>query len=220
MFSRPMVSEGWLQATASLLHQWVVRNKQRPVTDHPAFDQVVVRPINGSPGIYLFRAPPVPFSPLLSADVYTFRPAAMIFETMEEFHEIEEYLQTPGACFFHQAPLFRVNPPSRDRPAVMPGGIREGAIHIIGTPWEGARAFSVYAVPDVVLEGRSSKIRAGLYRGRYATHTAADRFAADRYFRSVFGERMEISATIALGSLHPRAGGDQIGGHAGGLAGL
>jgi hypothetical protein len=204
----------WTQATSSLIQRWVDKNKARPMTDHPAFEQVVHRPFGGCPGIYLFRAPPMPFTPVLPAEVYTLRPGVMIFETMEEFRGLEEYLLTPGACFFHHPPYMRVNPPLRSQPARLAGGITEGSIYIIGTPWEGVRAFSILTAPEELLGVCSAKFRASLYRGRYATYTSPDRRTAEEHFRTVFGEKVDVRAIVTLGSPHPRAGGGQAGGHA------
>jgi hypothetical protein len=205
------LSQKWASATDDLLRRWVARNKTRPLSDHPAYDQVVTRPIEGMPGIYLVRIPPVPFSPLLPAAMYEQRVARTIFETMEEFEEIEAYVQTPGASFFSEAPFFRMRPGCGDRPARLAGGIREGGVCTIDTPWPEARAFSVFTLSQDMLSKCSPQFRAGLHRGRYAVGSFPDRAAADAFWRNSLKTSYRPGVVVSRGSLHPRAGGGDRG---------
>ena len=197
----------WASATDDLLRRWAARNITRPLSDHPAYDQVVTRPIEGMPGIYLVRIPPVPFSPLLPVAMYEQRIARTIFETMEEFEEIEAYVQTPGASFFSEAPFFRMRPECGDRPARLAGGIREGSACTIGTPWPEARAFSVFTLSQDMLSKCSPRFRAGLHRGRYAVGSFSDRAAAETFWRDYLKRSYGPGVVVSRGSLHPRARG-------------
>lgn len=197
----------WASATDDLLRRWAARNMTRPLSDHPAYDQVVTRPIEGMPGIYLVRVPPVPFSPLLPVAMYEQRIARTIFETMEEFEEIEADVQTPRASFFSEAPFFRMRPECGDRPARLAGGIREGSACTIGTPWPEASAFSVFALSQDMLSKCSPQFRAALHRGRYAVGSFPDRAASETFWRSCLKTSYRPGVVVSRGSLHPQARG-------------
>lgn len=202
--SDELIEKVWRETTSEAIWRWVDVNSHRIPSDHPAFMQVVEKPVLGLPGVYVVRKPPIPFSPFIHVSNYTGVVASTVFETMEEFEECERYYQSPGVFVLEKPPFYRNSPPCAERPAQLTGGIVEGNVRMIAVPWAGGRVVSVFAAPSVLVAELSAKVREHLHREHYFIGVSKDFESARGELREVFGADMKFVQVRVAGSLHPK----------------
>lgn len=202
---KPEVMQQALKADAARrLGAWFLENEKRPMSDHPGFDIFVQKPAAGLPGLCAVRMPMPPFTPVLPIETWAQRYGINVFETVDELAEMERFYQRPGAAFHRTPPLVRNRPPPSLRPAALAGGVLEGRIMMVETPWPGAGCAWSWTLPNALLNAHL-KIREAAHRGKYMVQVSRDLDAARAEIDRVTHGTARSNILVVQSTRHPKA---------------
>ncbi len=202
---KPEAIQQALKADAARrLDVWVLENKKRPMSDHPGFDIFVQKPAAGLPGLCAVRVPMPPFTPILPLETWAQRYGINVFETVDELAEMERFYQEPGVAFHRTPPLFRNRPSPSLRPAPLAGGILEGQIMMVETPWPDAGCAWSWTLPNVLLNAHT-KIREAAHRGRYMVQMSRNLDTAKAEIDKLTHGTVRSNILVVQSTRHPKA---------------
>jgi len=183
---------------------WFLENEKRPMSDHPGFDIFVQKPAAGLPGLCAVRMPMPPFTPIFPLETWAQRYGINVFETVDELAEMERFYQRPGVAFHRTPPLVRNRPPPSLRPAPLAGGILEGQIMVVETPWSDAGCAWSWTLPNALLNAHT-KIREAAHRGRYMVQISRNLDAAKAEIDKVTHGTVRSNILVVQSTRHPKA---------------
>ncbi len=189
---------------ARRLGAWVLENEKRPMSDHPGFDIFVQKPAAGLPGLCAVRMPMPPFTPIFPLETWAQRYGVNVFETVDELAEMERFYQRQGVAFHRTPPFVRNRPPPSLRPAPLAGGILEGRIMVVETPWPDAGCAWSWTLPNVLLNG-NTKVREAAHRGRYMVQMSRNLNTAKAEIDKVTHGTVRSNILVVQSTRHPKA---------------